>query len=215
GAASRYLGLLGFTMSRLDDSARHFADALEMNERMGAKPFVAHVQHEYARTLLARGGPGDREKAEALLERASATARDLGMNLLARKISTLQAPVERSLNENLFRRDGGLWTIAYDGKLSRLRHNKGFLYIAYLLGHPSADLPAADLAAAAGEAGFAPSRAASSDQARVNVTKAIKGAIRRISAANPSLGRVLERTIRTGKVFSYDPDPHSPIRWNP
>ncbi|MGH7899136.1 MAG: adenylate/guanylate cyclase domain-containing protein, partial [Candidatus Binatia bacterium] len=85
GAASRYLGLLGFTMSRLDDSARHFADALEMNERMGAKPFVAHVQHEYARTLLARGGPGDREKALGLLNLALETARELGMTKLVER----------------------------------------------------------------------------------------------------------------------------------
>jgi hypothetical protein len=59
GAASRYLGMLAATMSHWDEAQRHFADALAMNARMGAKPWLAHTQYEYAKMLLSRGHPDD------------------------------------------------------------------------------------------------------------------------------------------------------------
>ena len=47
----------------------HFEDALEMNARIESPPWVAHTQHDYARMLLARGAPGDRERALKMIER--------------------------------------------------------------------------------------------------------------------------------------------------
>ena len=66
GAASRYLGMLAATMERWEDAAQHFEDALAMNTRMGARPWLAHTQHQYAVMLLARNQPGDRDKAMSL-----------------------------------------------------------------------------------------------------------------------------------------------------
>src|SRR5439155_26173552 len=54
GSASRYLGLLAATMQRWQDAERHFEDALGMNTHMGARPWVAHTEHDYACMLLAR-----------------------------------------------------------------------------------------------------------------------------------------------------------------
>ena len=51
-----------------------------MNERMGARPWVAHTQLEHARMLLRRDGDGDRRQAAELLARARATFRELGMH---------------------------------------------------------------------------------------------------------------------------------------
>jgi tetratricopeptide (TPR) repeat protein len=79
GSVARYLGLLASTTSRWDDAARQFEVAIEMNARMGARPWLAHTQHDYARMLLARDAPGDRERAELLLSEALATYRELGM----------------------------------------------------------------------------------------------------------------------------------------
>jgi hypothetical protein len=45
-----------------------------------------------------------------------------------------------------FRREGEYWTIAFDGKASRLKHTKGLLYLAALLGQPGRDIPAVELA---------------------------------------------------------------------
>jgi class 3 adenylate cyclase len=90
GSASRYLGLLASTMERWEDADKHFEDALEMNTRMGARPWVADTQHDYASMLLARDGPGGREKALELLAQALDTAQELGMKALVQKALALK-----------------------------------------------------------------------------------------------------------------------------
>ena len=79
GSASRNLGLLAATMRRWDEAQQHFEDALETNARMGARPWVAHTQRDYARMLINRGAPGDREKARHLLAEAIEMYRRIGM----------------------------------------------------------------------------------------------------------------------------------------
>jgi DNA-binding CsgD family transcriptional regulator len=87
GAASRYLGLLATTMARWREAVQHFEDALAMNACMGARPWLAHTQHEYAKMLLARNQPGDPEQAEGLLNQALMTARELGMRTLEERLT--------------------------------------------------------------------------------------------------------------------------------
>jgi tetratricopeptide (TPR) repeat protein len=79
GAASRPLGILATLLGRFEDAARHFEEALRMNERMGAPPWLAHTQEDYARMLLRRNGRGDRAQAQKLLSQAQATYHELGM----------------------------------------------------------------------------------------------------------------------------------------
>lgn len=55
-----------------------------MNSRMGARPWVAHTQFNYAQMLLARGEPGDREKARGLLQEALDAAQQMGMVKVAK-----------------------------------------------------------------------------------------------------------------------------------
>ena len=78
-STSRPLGILATLQGRFEDAARHFEEALRMNERMGARPWIAHTQEDHARMLLRRNGERDRERAEKLLSRAHATYDDLGM----------------------------------------------------------------------------------------------------------------------------------------
>lgn len=77
GAVSRYLGLLAAATGRFDRAASHFEDALEMNRRMGARPWTAHTQHDYARLLLARNSSEEGARARELFDLAHATYRDL------------------------------------------------------------------------------------------------------------------------------------------
>ena len=79
GAMSRYLGALATTMGHWGTAAQHFEDALAMNARMEAWPWLAHTQYAYATMLLARSQPGDHDKATTLLDLALVTARELGM----------------------------------------------------------------------------------------------------------------------------------------
>jgi DNA-binding NarL/FixJ family response regulator len=93
GAASRYLGMLAATMRRWDDAEQHFQEALAMNARMGARPWLAHTQHDYAAMLLARGQPEDRTQAMTLLEEALATACELGMRALEARLTARMMPL--------------------------------------------------------------------------------------------------------------------------
>jgi DNA-binding CsgD family transcriptional regulator len=99
GAAARYLGLLAATMRRWEEAQRHFEDALAMNARMGAKPWLAHTHYAYAAMLLARGHAGDYERAMSLLDEALSLGRDLGMRALEARVVGLQrhaTPLPRS-----------------------------------------------------------------------------------------------------------------------
>jgi DNA-binding SARP family transcriptional activator len=80
GAVARYLGLLSATRSRFDEAAAHYEAALTMNRRLGARPWLAHTQEDYARMLLARGEPGTATRARSLLDHALATYAELGMD---------------------------------------------------------------------------------------------------------------------------------------
>jgi DNA-binding SARP family transcriptional activator len=79
GSVARYLGILAATMRRRQEAERHFEDAVAMNARMGALPWLAHARRDYARMLRARDLPGDRERARRLLGEAAAGYRELGM----------------------------------------------------------------------------------------------------------------------------------------
>ena len=88
-SSSRPLGILATLLGRFEEAARHFEEALRMNETMGARPSLAHTQKDYARMLLRRSSQGDQERAEKLLWRAQATYQSLGMQSDASKAAAL------------------------------------------------------------------------------------------------------------------------------
>jgi tetratricopeptide (TPR) repeat protein len=89
GPVARYLGILAATTSRWDEATRHFEDAIAMNAKMGARPALAHTQHDYARMLLARDQRGDRKKALELLDDAVSIYQELGMESWAQAATEL------------------------------------------------------------------------------------------------------------------------------
>ncbi len=54
---------------------------------------------------------------------------------------------------------------------------------------------------------------AEGERARINVTRAIKAAVRRIAEQEPDLGHLLRGTVRTGASCRYEPDPGFPLTW--
>jgi len=97
GSAERPLGSLAALLRRFDESERHFEEALEMHRRMGARPWTAHTQHEFARMLLARGQARDRDRARELVGEALATARELGMVTLAERAQALHQEIQGAI----------------------------------------------------------------------------------------------------------------------
>lgn len=79
GAIPRVLGSMASALHDRDAADRHGAEAVSMEARIGAVPFTALAALAHARSLLDRGGPGDRVRARGLLERCLATARNLDM----------------------------------------------------------------------------------------------------------------------------------------
>jgi len=95
GSAERYLGLLSATMSRWTEAIRHFEDAVAMNLKIGAHAPLARTRCDYADMLLARDGPGDGERAAALLQLSLESARALGMHGLDERATGRLAQVSR------------------------------------------------------------------------------------------------------------------------
>jgi hypothetical protein len=54
---------------------------------------------------------------------------------------------------------------------------------------------------------------AAGERARINVTRAIKAAVRRIAEQEPELGHLLRGTVRTGATCRYEPDPGMALTW--
>ncbi len=89
GSIARGLGVLATALHRLEDAERHFELAIEMEQGMGARPWLAHAQHDFAAMLGARAGPGDAQRASQLLDAAIAGYRELGMETWAERAPAL------------------------------------------------------------------------------------------------------------------------------
>jgi hypothetical protein len=70
-----------------------------------------------------------------------------------------------------------------------------------------------ELAASVGLGGRARRMASPAERARINITKTVLAAIRKIDHEHPGLGRHLHTTIRTGTFLSYTPDSRLAAAW--
>ncbi len=157
GAVDRYLGLLATTLGRLDDAERHLTAAIEINERMDARPWAAHCRHDLAVLLRRRDLPGDASRAEALDRSARATAVAVGM-ILADSIADSggDSPVATTearpasatgpITSATFRREGEYWTLEFGADTFRVRDAKGMRHLARLLVSPGREVHALELA---------------------------------------------------------------------
>ena len=87
GPVDRYVALLEGTMDRLDEADQHFAAAAELSNRMGATPWLALTQIDWADMLDRRGLAGDEDKAAILRTEALATAKRLGLTAVEQRAS--------------------------------------------------------------------------------------------------------------------------------
>jgi tetratricopeptide (TPR) repeat protein len=89
GSAARHLGLLADLLGRRKQAIAYFETALTMNERMRARPWVAHTQVALARVLAQR--PAGQKRAAELLEAGLAEAQQLGMPRLGERAEAVRA----------------------------------------------------------------------------------------------------------------------------
>jgi tetratricopeptide (TPR) repeat protein len=300
GDVDHALGRLATVGARYEEAARHLAASAARYGRIGAPVWLARAALDEAWLLLAREGPGDRERARELLRRAEDDARRLGAAGIERRAAVLlgheratsvlatpalratgvvHADGGRDARRAALAREGELWTLTHGGESFHLKDSKGMRYLARLLEEPHAEVhvielqagaPAAELRAGAESAGTwldeqakqayrarlaeleddiaeaerfndleRAARAreerdligrelaravglggrdrpagSAAERARVNATRAIRGAIRRIEECDTSLGRHLDRAVRTGTFCAYDPAPQDEVAWD-
>ena len=96
GSTWRSLAILAATAQRWDVAESHFEEALEVNQRIGARTFVVRTQRAYAAMLLGRNQPGDAERTSQLLQQGLETALELKMGLELGRLRELAANVDFS-----------------------------------------------------------------------------------------------------------------------
>lgn len=143
GPVSHYLGLLAATTRQTNDAIRHFEEAIELEERIGALPYLAHSLAGLAGALER---PGDAARAAECRSRAREIARRLGMSVLLRRLGP-------PAGEWSLVRDGEDWLLTAGDEHARLRDGRGLHYLRALLASPGQEIRALDLAA--GGAGLA------------------------------------------------------------
>jgi DNA-binding CsgD family transcriptional regulator len=79
GSTQRAVGDLALATGRVDEAVRRYSDAIEMNARIGARPFLALSRLGLARALLATGNPGDLPTARPLVVQAATEFRRLDL----------------------------------------------------------------------------------------------------------------------------------------
>ena len=90
GSNRAFLGFAATAALRHEDAGRHFELALARNAEIGCDYQTPRICYEYARTLLNRSEPGDRDKAMGLINRGVALARQIGMRVEVDKLSRLR-----------------------------------------------------------------------------------------------------------------------------
>ncbi len=292
GPVALRLGRIAAMLGHWEDADRHFATALERCERLCARAIRARVLLEHATALAARADAGDRERIAAMLDESARLCDELGMTGLLERVAALRRhPSRAPVVDAVFRREGEFWTIAYEGRMFRLRDVKGLRYISSLLASPGREVHVLELATAAtrgpadargrlaeddavrswpsdldpllddqakkdyarrlevldeeleqardwgdaertarlehelddltrelaraiGLGGRDRTFASPAERARINVTKAIKTAIRLIDQHCPELAAHFEASIQTGRSCSYTTPGAPPPSWS-
>lgn len=93
GSVVHPLGLLAVVLERWDEAEACFTEALDVHQRLGARPALALGQLEFATLLFQRGRPADRPRVRNLLDAARGAAAELGMELVALRADALAADV--------------------------------------------------------------------------------------------------------------------------
>jgi hypothetical protein len=117
GPVALQLGLLAAALGRRDDAAAHLDEAARRCDRLGAPLLAARARAERARV----------ERASVLAARDDPAAED------------------GRADGNVFRRDGDVWTVAFNGRTAPLRDAKGLRDLAILLAAPGREVAATDL----------------------------------------------------------------------
>jgi eukaryotic-like serine/threonine-protein kinase len=89
------LGFAAVAAARHEEAMCHFELALARNAEIGCACLTPRICYEYARVLLSRSEPADREKAMGLIDRGVAIARQIGMRRESERLTRLRQEHEK------------------------------------------------------------------------------------------------------------------------
>jgi DNA-binding CsgD family transcriptional regulator/DNA-binding SARP family transcriptional activator len=118
GPVDRLLGRLAAVLGRADDARRHFQDALTLAERSRSRPWIARIQHDWARSL---------DERTDMLTAARRTAVQLGMNALVGSCDHAISNAPASVGTSLSGREQSVLALIADGCSNREIASKLFL----------------------------------------------------------------------------------------
>jgi class 3 adenylate cyclase len=95
GSNHAFLGFAAAAAARHEDAARHFEFALTRNAEIGCDYVMPRVCYEYARALLSKAQPVDREKAMDLIDRGVTLARQIGMRAETERLTRLRQEYQK------------------------------------------------------------------------------------------------------------------------
>ena len=146
GPVSHYLGLLAAALGQTEDAIRYFEEAIDLEQQLGALPYLAHSLNGLADALAVGNGGDDAGRPLEYRRRARQIAERLGMTVLLERLV-------RPADEWTLARDDQDWLLEAGQERARLRDSRGLHYLRALLAAPGQDIRALDLVA--GGAGLA------------------------------------------------------------
>lgn len=157
GAVARCLGRLAGLLGKNRVAREYFEQAMHVNSRLQAVPWIAHTQRDHAAALLAAelASPSptrvNLDKARTLLDAATATYAHLHMPTYTEKAESLRRQLEEALarrRRNVLRFDGKRWELVFEGRSLRMRKALFAHYLQLLLGSPGRWFSAVEIQAA-------------------------------------------------------------------
>ena len=142
------LGRLALLLGRRDEAVEHLEAAVAVTSTLGAPLLEAHARHALGAALV----DVDPERAGSLREDAEEVLRGAGaapsilLGTAPSREPGAEAPGRADARRTgVFRRDGALWELAFEGRTVRLNDAKGLHDLRYLLSHPGSQVPATAL----------------------------------------------------------------------
>jgi hypothetical protein len=174
GAVASYLAGLAHALGNTEAALQHCAQAVAINDAIGAKFFAARIRLEGAQMSFVGSGAGDPTQAGAWIAEAAQMIDELAMEGLRPLLVAVQeksrefggvedapaslpdaAPEPRpepfpeppasTQPQAVFRPRGDFWEISWSGETAQLRYQRGFDCIRVLLRHPERDVHCREL----------------------------------------------------------------------
>ena len=148
GSVSRHLDMLAHVLGRWEEAEAHFDNAIRENRRAGAPLLVAHAVRNYAAMLFDRGDGEATKRATDLAREALTIYRGLHLQHWVDTTESLVDGMPATALPNTLRREGDVWTVAFEGTSALIKDLRGLHDIAQLLARPGLEMHVCDLIAA-------------------------------------------------------------------